>query len=64
MEKDDSIFLILLDDIRSDHKIEASFYNEDAFLLALLDVVVFDLGPARAFTSKCDVGSQVLDNVV
>jgi hypothetical protein len=64
VEQHYSIFLVLLDDVRSNHQFIATFHHEDALLLALFDLVELYLRRARSFASQSDVGSQVFGDMV
>ena len=46
VEKDDSIFLILFNNVRRNYEVKTSLHNEYSLLLTLLDVIVLNLGRA------------------
>jgi hypothetical protein len=64
VEENNAILLILLNDVRGNEEVEASFDYKDSFLFALFNVVVLDLGGSRSFSSQSDIGSEILGNVV
>ena len=44
VKENDTVFLVLLNNIGGDYKLQASFYDKDTFLLTLFYMVVFYLG--------------------